>query len=116
MSQEQEAKTLEDLRPFSEITKLIRPGRNGRSIHVSTLSRWRSPGVARSDGSRITLRAIRFPGGWRTTPEWVTEFLDAVTAEKSGTQPTPAPHSIHTPARRRRELDRVERKLAAAGF
>jgi hypothetical protein len=58
--------SLKLLKPFPQIAKLIEPSRNGKPVHVATLGRWRDPGVRAKDGSRIRLRAVRFPAGWRT--------------------------------------------------
>ena len=101
------------LRPFAEIARSLPPSRAGKPVHVSTISRWRSPGVRRRDGSYITLRAVRLPSGWATTAEWVEEFIDAVTADKSGQSP---PAAIRTTARRRREIERANRELDDIGI
>ena len=50
----------------------------------------------------------------RFSVEWVREFLDAITADRSG-QPVPTPAPRET-ARRQRELARVDRELDAAGI
>jgi hypothetical protein len=101
-------------RRFAEVARSLPSSRAGKPVHPSTISRWRSPGVKRQDGSRITLRAVRLPSGWVTTLEWVREFIDAVTAEKAG-QAAPAP-TIRTPARRRREIERANRELDDIGI
>jgi hypothetical protein len=116
MSPDTSAGDLEELRkwrPFAEIARSLPPSRAGRPVHTSTISRWRSPGVRRRDGSCITLRAVRLPSGWATTAEWVQEFFDAVTAEKSGQAPPPA--AIRTTARRR-EIARANLELDAIGI
>jgi hypothetical protein len=103
-----------ELRPFAEIARSIPPSRAGKPVHPLTLSRWRSPGIKRRDGTYITLRCVRLPSGWRTTLRWLEEFFEQLTAEKSG-QPAPAPE-IRTPARRRREIERANRELDAIGI
>jgi hypothetical protein len=105
---------LGQLRPFAEIAKSLRPTRAGKPVRVSTISRWRCPGFAARDGSRITLRAVRLPSGWATTVEWVEEFFAAVTADKTGQQPPAA--SIRTPVRRRHEIERANRELDDIGI
>ena len=110
-----EIEDLKSLLPFLEIARQIPSSRNGKPVHVATIGRWREPGVRAKNGSRIKLRCVRFPGGWRTTVEWVRQFLDAVTLDRSGeAAPTPAP--IRLSARRRREIERAKRELAEAGY
>lgn len=105
---------LGQLKTFAEVARSLPSSRAGKPVHPSTISRWRSPGVRRRDGSRITLRAVRLPSGWATTLEWVREFIDAVTADKAG-EPAP-PTTIRMPGRRRREIERAKRELTAAGI
>jgi hypothetical protein len=100
--------------PFPRIVKLIQPGRNGKSLHVATLGRWRDPGVRARDGSRIRLRCVRFPSGWRTSIEWVHEFLVAITSDRARSD-SPL-ELIHTTKQRRRQHDRVDLALDAAGI
>jgi hypothetical protein len=50
-----------------------------------------------------------------TTRRWLDEFFEQLTAEKSGQSPPPAP-TIRTAARRRREIERAKRELAAIGI
>jgi hypothetical protein len=106
---------LAQLVPFSEVAKSLPPSRAGRPVHVSTISRWRCPGVRGRDGERITLRCLRLPSGWVTTGQWIQEFLDAVTAARSG-GPAPPPVPLRTSARRQQEINRAKRELAAAGY
>jgi hypothetical protein len=100
--------------PFPKIVKSIGSGRNGKTIHVATLGRWRDPGVRARDGSRIRLRCVRFPSGWRTTIQWVHEFFAAITADRTRTDSLP--ELIHSGEQRRRQLDRTDRELDAAGI
>jgi hypothetical protein len=102
------------LRPFAEVARSLPPSRAGKPVHVSTIGRWRSPGVRRRDGSYITLRAVRLPAGWATTAVWVEAFIAAVTAEKSGRAAPPS--TIRTTARRRREIERANRELDDIGI
>jgi hypothetical protein len=105
---------LRKLRPFAQIARSLPSIRANKHLHVTTISRWRWPGFAARDGSRITLRAVRLPSGWATTVEWVQEFFDAVTADKAGQQPPAA--SIRSPVRRRREIARANRELDDIGI
>jgi hypothetical protein len=107
--------SLSDLLPFSRIAKLIEPSRNGKSIHVATLGRWRDPGVRSRDGkSMIRLRCTRTPSGWRTSVDAVQEFFNALTTDRTD-RPDPA-LSICMDPRRRREFERAKRELEDAGI
>jgi hypothetical protein len=107
---------LEDLKSFSQATKLVPPARNGKPPHVATIGRWREPGVLARDGSRIRLRCVRVPSGWMTTIQWIGEFIEAMTNDRSGQGPTPPASLSQTLARRRRDLEEADRKLAAIGI
>jgi hypothetical protein len=72
-------------------------------------------GCRATDGSQIKLRAVRFPAGWRTTHEWVSEFLEAITRDRTG-KPGGQPDLIQTSAQRRRDIERADRELAAVGI
>jgi hypothetical protein len=102
-------------RSLSEVAKRFPANKTDRPVHVATLTRWVLVGVKLSVGRRLKLRAVRFPGGWRTTDAWVEEFLSAITADRMGDDAT-LPETIRTPAKRRRELARVDRDLSKAGF
>ena len=71
-------------------------------------------GVRLSDGRTLKLRAVRRPGGWMSTDAWVDEFIAALTADRTG-EPAEPP-AIRTPTARRRDIERAEQELAAAGF
>jgi hypothetical protein len=49
-----------------------------------------------------------------TTRRWIDEFIEALTAEKSGQSPPPP--AIRTPARRGSAIERAKQELAAAGI
>lgn len=109
--------SLEELKSFAQVTKLVQPARNGKPPHVATISRWRCPGIQARNGSRIRLRCVRVPSGWMTTLRWINEFLDALTTDRDGRgTPTPPAPLVQTSARRRREIDQAKRELAAAGI
>jgi hypothetical protein len=106
--------SLEAYRNLPQVASQISPGRQGRPVHISTLTRWVVKGVRASDGSRIRLRAVRFPSGWRTTLEWVHEFIQAITADRIGHPVTVRGRRAAT--RRDRELDRKDRELDEDGY
>jgi hypothetical protein len=57
---------------------------------------------------------VRLPSGWRTTLEWVDEFIQALTADRTG-----QPASTDDPraaTRRARALDRIDRELDKARY
>jgi hypothetical protein len=59
----------------------------GASVGYSAtaVTRWIEGGAKLRDGSRLRLRAVRFPAGWRTTDQWLAEFISALTADKTST-------------------------------
>jgi hypothetical protein len=87
-------------------------------VHPTTLTRWALEGIRLSTGQRVKLRALRLPGGWRVTTEWLVEFVEQVTADRlARTQPaTPAPTAPRSPAQRTRDLKRATDKLKDAGI
>jgi hypothetical protein len=107
-----------DLIGRSAAAKLLGPGRNGRPVHASTLVRWAVSGVLLSTGERARLQALRAPGGWRTCGEWLTEFLEIVTADRlaQGTASAAITSAVRSPAAARRAHEQAEAELAAAGF
>jgi hypothetical protein len=100
---------------LAQIAGRVAPNKGSKPVHVATLTRWILEGCRAKDGSRIRLRAVRFPAGWRTTDEWFAEFVDAITRDHTG-EPEVRPQTIQTSAQRRRELERVDRELARSGF
>jgi len=106
-ARDSEVESLQALRPLSEIARLI-------EVHIATISRWRSPGYLARDASRVSLRCVRFPGGWRTSIGAVNAFLAAVTADRAGpADPQSRPVASKT---RERDLAHVDRELDAAGI
>jgi hypothetical protein len=52
---------------------------------ATAVTRWIEIGTPLRNGSRLRLRAERYPAGWRTTQAWVREFIAALTAAHSST-------------------------------
>ena len=70
-----------------------------------------------SDGSKVKLRAVRCPSGWRTTDDWVTEFLEALTTARTENRLTIGKAGfIRTAAKRKRDHERARKELKASGF
>jgi hypothetical protein len=76
----------EKLITFRQLIQSL-PKRDGRSVHISTIHRWRSRG---SKGVR--LEAIRVGGSWMTSHEAFQRFCDHLTA--LATEPVP-PTRMH---------------------
>lgn len=94
--------TSEKLITFRELIQSL-PKRDGRSVHISTIHRWRSRG---SKGVR--LEAIRVGGSWLTSHEAFQRYCDRLTALT--TEPTP-------PAGLRRNSHKTaEEKLMKGGW
>jgi hypothetical protein len=92
----------------SQLSKTL-PSNRGQHIAPSTLARWCMHGVKLPDGSRLYLQGQRTPSGWCSTPEWVREFFDAMTAASRPGHAPPPPGLA--------ERDRQARKrLAKVGF
>jgi hypothetical protein len=95
---------------LAQAAKILPPGRNGRSTHVATLSRWIVRGVR-----GVRLDAARIGGRWITSEEAIDRFSSALTADR-----LPANQPMMTAAKvtatRQRELERVDRELVALGL
>jgi hypothetical protein len=102
-------------RSLSQIARRFPPNRESKPVHTATLTRWILKGHRASDGSQIRLRATRFPSGWRSTDQWVSDFLDAITHDRTG-QRTGQVDSNRTPTDRGRAFERVERELDRIGI
>jgi hypothetical protein len=69
------------------------------------------------DGTRLKLKAIRLPGGFRTTQQWLDEFIEALTRDRTG---APAPSEVVEERARRAEMALAEdgwrgREMRTAG-
>jgi hypothetical protein len=105
---------LRQYKSFAAIAAALPPGRRGRPVHPSTISRWRTYGVTSKSGTKIKLRALKLPSGWVSTMAWLEEFIDEVTRDRDGElMPSSMPR---TPAHRRREIERANRELDAMGI
>src|SRR5262249_5706760 len=100
-------------RSFTEVLPRLGRDCQGRLINVASLHRWRSRGFQLSDGPCLRLMAIREPGRWVTTDEWLDEFLAAITRDRNS-------QSIAVPARptqaRRRSAEQIEQELDRIGL
>jgi hypothetical protein len=65
------------------------PTRGDKPVSPSTLTRWIRLGVLLSNGTRLRLKAIRYPSGWKTTQEWLAEFVDTLTRASVGVTEAP---------------------------
>jgi hypothetical protein len=109
-----DAPELGDLLPLKQIARRI-PGKvPGRKLHVGTLHRWTTVGVAvRPGGRRVLLRSWLVGGQRCTTERAVFAFMEQLEAGRRGDDSgdvTPV-----TPASERRRLDRVMQQEAAVG-
>jgi hypothetical protein len=104
-------------RSLQQIARRFPPNKADKAVHPATLTRWILKGIPLSDGSRVKLEAVRFPAGWRTTDEWVDDFLEALTAARTESKLTSGrTGAVRSPAKRRRDYSRAKRELKAAGF
>jgi hypothetical protein len=102
-------------RSLQQIARRFPPSKGDKPLHPATLTRWILEGVSLSDGSSIKLRAVRFPAGWRSTDEWVDDFLEAITAKRFVGELVTSRNSIRASAKRRRSQARAKKELKAAG-
>ncbi|WP_254508942.1 DUF1580 domain-containing protein [Anatilimnocola floriformis] len=69
----------ETLVTFAEVAKRIPSRRRGRPVHISSIHRYRSPGI-----DDVKLEAVRVGGTWMTSLEAFSRFCAALTAAKGG--------------------------------
>jgi hypothetical protein len=94
--------------PLTAATKLIPGRRAGKNCAVETLYRWSTNGCR-----GVVLETIQIGVTRCTTREALQRFFEALTAQSAGnSSPTPAPIS----RARRRDVERAERVLDAAGI
>src|SRR5690606_18271260 len=80
--------TQETLITFAEVARALPRRRRGRPVHVSTIHRWRSPGLR-----GVHLEAMRVGGAWCTTWEAFARFSSQLTARDGGD-----PAAVATPS------------------
>ena len=84
----------ESIIAFGALTRRITPCRNNRPVAVSTIHRWRSPGLR-----GIRLEAIRIGGVWCTSIEAFDRFiLQTTNADRSPTRSVRQSSSLTTDA------------------
>jgi hypothetical protein len=102
---------------LSQAAKLIPPSRGGKPTHVATITRLIVQGIGLRDGSRVRLKATRFPGRWMVTQADLDEFVEALTRDRNGVAETETSAPIVRPAgQRRREQEAAARELDRVGI
>jgi hypothetical protein len=100
-------------RSVAEAARRVPSFRAGKGTHPSTIVRWIVRGIRLANGETLRLAARRYPGGWGVTDAAVDEFVDTLTADRTGATLEPLPAA---PASRRRAIDCAERELTALGI
>jgi hypothetical protein len=97
---------LESESPISlaAVVRLPMVQRDGRKLHVSTVIRWASVGIA-----GVKLETVRLPGGRVTTVAAVKRFFERLTNPQAAA-PAASPES------RQRSIASADRELVAAGI
>jgi hypothetical protein len=102
---------------LSQVAKRFPPFRNGRPVHVATITRWIVQGVRLRDGSRLHLCAVRLPGRWVVETRAVDEFLELLTLDRAGdSSPRATKPAATASAARRRAAEGADQKLARRGY
>jgi hypothetical protein len=91
-------------------------GTEDKPVHLSTALRAILKGIRTPSGDRIHLEALRVGGRWITSREAVERFASRLTAAALREPQQASAPPIHTSRQREKELDRVDRRLDAAGF
>jgi hypothetical protein len=94
---------LEGLIPLRIAIKALPPTLRGGSRRIESAVQWVTRGVKTRGGQRVRLRALKTPGGWMCSSDWILEFFEALTlacieADSGPLADIPIPTS---PARRR---------------
>src|SRR5262249_49635835 len=102
----------EKLLPLTRATKLLPEllpeRRNGKRPHVSCLYRWTKSGCR-----GVVLQSVDVGGTRCTSRAAIVRFIEAVTAIRSGVQPTSLPRS---PSYRQAAAVRADRELERLGI
>jgi hypothetical protein len=81
-----------DLTPGAAAQRVASNRAGRRHVSPQAIVRWATLGTKLRNGERLKLKAVRSPGGWLTREDWLQEFLDTLTADRSGlTAPPCAP-------------------------
>jgi hypothetical protein len=99
-----------------EAAKLYPSFRSNRPTHISTPLRHITKGVKLPNGDVVRLEGARLGGRWTTTVEAVERFMERLTTGALGDAPGSPTPPIRTTRQRRRELERIDRELDAAGI
>jgi hypothetical protein len=97
--------------------KYLSPADIARTLgnHPSAAVRWMRRGVLLAAGSRLFLRYVALPGGYRVKQEWLDEFLESLTLDRQrGDERTDGPALI--PKRHSDRVERMNRALDAQGL
>jgi hypothetical protein len=92
----------ETLISLAQAARLLPPGRNGKTTHISTLMRWINPGVR-----GVRLEAVRLGGRWLTSAAALQRFADRLTARETGFVPGQAATTEHAAEHAEQELARL---------
>jgi hypothetical protein len=99
-----------------EAAKIPPSFRQDTPTHISTVLRWITKGVKLANGEVVRLEGARLGGRWTTTIEAVERFMQRLTTGALGDVPSANTPPARTTRQRRRELERVDRELDAAGL
>lgn len=69
----------EELVSFAQVAAMLPPRRRNRPVHVTTIRRWREPGIR-----GVRLEAVRVGGAWHTSVEAFARFCERLTAIETG--------------------------------
>lgn len=65
---------VEHILTFAQLARRVPRRRRDRPVHVSTIHRWRDPGL-----HGVRLEAVRVGGGWVTSLEAYQRFVESLT-------------------------------------
>jgi hypothetical protein len=100
---------------LADAAKRLPSLRSGKSVNPSTVCRWIMTGIARPDGTRLRLEALRVGVSWITSHEAVDRYLSALTAAclPADAAETATPR---TAKRRKRASVVADETLAGSGW
>jgi len=95
----------EKILSFPQLARALPRRRRDRPVHVSTIHRWRHPGV-----HGVRLEAIRIGGAWHTSWEKFQKFCEDLTVAR-GSQAT-----NHTASDAPKQQNLIRHELDAEGW